>query len=159
MGEKLDMATSVKPLAIRVRRAVAADIPQFPELCNQLGYPSSEEEVCARFGGIDAAADHSLFVAETADGRLAGFLHVFVFRTMESEPRAEIGGLVVDGEQRSHGVGKLLMERAEMWARKHGCKIVSLRSNVIRERAHAFYERLGYKHVKTQKSFRKILQE
>ena len=58
-----------------------------------------------------------------------------------------------------YGIGKLLMERAEMWAREHGCKIVSLRSNVIRERAHAFYERLGYKHVKTQKSFRKVLQD
>jgi len=136
-----------------------ADIPQLPELCNQLGYPSSEEEVRARFGGIDAAADHGLFVAAMADGRLAGFLHVFLFRTMESEPRAEIGGLVVDGEQRSLGIGKLLMERAETWAREHGCKIVSLRSNVIRERAHAFYERLGYKHVKTQKSFRKPLQD
>jgi len=28
---------------------------------------------------------------------------------------------------------------------------------VIRERAHAFYERQGYQHVKTQKSFRKDL--
>jgi len=153
------MATSEICGGVRVRRAAAADIPQFPELCNQLGYPSSEEEVRARFGGIDAAADHGLFVAETADGRLAGFLHVFVIRTMESEPRAEIGGLVVDAVQRSHGVGTLLMERAENWAREHGCKIVSLRSNVIRERAHAFYERLGYKHVKTQKSFRKLLQD
>ena len=129
---------------IRVRRAIPADVPQLPELCNQLGYPSNEEEVRARFGGIDGAPDHGLFVAETPDGRLAGFLHVFVIRTMESDPRAEIGGL---------------MERAETWAREHGCKIVSLRSNVIRERAHAFYERLGFKHVKTQKSFRKLLQD
>lgn len=142
-----------------MRRATPADIPRLPELCNQLGYPSSEDEVRARFGGIDAAPDHGLFVAEMADGGLAGFLHVFVIRTMESEPRAEIGGLVVGGAQRSHGVGKLLMERAEMWTREQGCKIVSLRSNVIRERAHVFYERLGYKHVKTQKSFRKVLKD
>jgi GNAT superfamily N-acetyltransferase len=153
------MATSATSGGVRVRRATPADIPQLPELCNQLGYPSSEEEVRARFGGIDAASDHGLFVAESDDGRLAGFVHVFVIRTMESEPRAEIGGLVVDAAQRSHGIGKLLMERAEIWAREHGCRIVSLRSNVIRERAHAFYERLGYKHVKTQKSFRKVLQD
>jgi|ERR1700683_1323230 GNAT superfamily N-acetyltransferase len=153
------MATSAISGGVRVRRATPADIPQFPELCNQLGYPSSEDQARARFGGIDAAPDHALFVAEMADGRLAGFLHVFVIRTMESEPRAEIGGLVVDGEQRSCGFGKLLMERAEMWAREQGCKIVSLRSNVIRERAHVFYERLGYKHVKTQKSFRRVLED
>lgn len=153
------MVTSAISGGIRVRRAVPADIPQLPELCNQLGYPSSEEEVRARFGGIHAAPNHGLFVAETADGRLAGFLHVFVIRTMELDPRAEIGGLVVDGARRSQGIGKLLVERAEIWAREHGCKIVSLRSNVIRERAHAFYERLGFKHVKTQKSFRKLLQD
>ncbi len=151
------MATSGGPPGIRVRRATRADIPQLPELCGQLGYPSSEEEVRARFSGIEAAPDHGLFIAETADGRLAGFLVMFVIRTIESEPRTEVGGLVVDGAHRSHGVGKLLMERAEIWAREHGCAVVSLRSNVIRDRAHKFYEGLGYEHVKTQKSFRKKL--
>jgi hypothetical protein len=34
---------------------------------------------------------------------------------------------------------------------------MSVRSNVIRERAHAFYERHGYIHFKTQKAFRKPL--
>jgi GNAT superfamily N-acetyltransferase len=144
---------------VRVRRATRADIPQLPELCRQLGYSSSEEEVRARFSGIEAAPDHGLFVAETADGSLAGFLVMFVIRTIESEPRAEVGGLVVDDAHRSHGIGKLLMEQAEIWAREHGCGVVSLRSNVIRDRAHKFYERLGYEHVKTQKSFRKKLQD
>jgi GNAT superfamily N-acetyltransferase len=50
-----------------------------------------------------------------------------------------------------------LLDRAEMWAREKGFSATSLRSNVIRERAHAFYERQGYEHTKTQKSFRKKL--
>jgi GNAT superfamily N-acetyltransferase len=50
-----------------------------------------------------------------------------------------------------------LLARAERWAREKGCRAIGLRSNVIRDRAHAFYERHGYKHVKTQKSFRKDL--
>jgi hypothetical protein len=37
------------------------------------------------------------------------------------------------------------------------CEGMSVRSNVIRERAHVFYERNGYEHYKTQKSFRKQL--
>ena len=49
------------------------------------------------------------------------------------------------------------MQRAEEWAREKGCATVGVRSNVIRERAHAFYERIGYKHIKTQKSFHKEL--
>jgi len=31
------------------------------------------------------------------------------------------------------------------------------RSNVVRDRAHAFYLRNGYEHYKTQKAFRKAL--
>jgi len=43
-----------------------------------------------------------------------------------------------------------------MGARK-SCRAIGLRSNVIRERARAFYERHGYQHFKTQKAFRKDL--
>jgi len=41
-----------------------------------------------------------------------------------------------------------LLAAAEDWARKHGCKEMSVRSNVIRERAHKFYERNAYEHYK-----------
>jgi GNAT superfamily N-acetyltransferase len=54
-------------------------------------------------------------------------------------------------------VGARLLASAEEWARKRGCKSMSVRSNVIRERAHKFYERNGYEHYKTQKAFRKKL--
>jgi GNAT superfamily N-acetyltransferase len=74
-----------------------------------------------------------------------------------ADPRAEVAGLVVDASCRSRGIGAMLMARTEEWAREHGCAAVTLRSNVIRERAHRFYERLGYQIVKTQKSFRKTL--
>ena len=49
------------------------------------------------------------------------------------------------------------MEKAEAWARKQGCGSVRLHSNVLRARAHAFYERLGYRLTKLQKAFRKEL--
>jgi GNAT superfamily N-acetyltransferase len=49
------------------------------------------------------------------------------------------------------------MAHAEKWALEHGCRIVHLRTNLKRAGAHAFYERLGYEHFKTQKAFRKIL--
>ena len=51
----------------------------------------------------------------------------------------------------------IVIAAAEDWARKRGCKGMSVRSNVIRERAHQFYLRNGYEHFKTQKSFRKPL--
>src|SRR5438105_3831593 len=78
-------------------------------------------------------------------------------RLLESEVRAEVNGLVVADGHRSLGAGAQLLAAAEDWARKHGCKGMSVRSNVIREGAHKFYERNGYEHYKTQKSFRKPL--
>ena len=71
--------------------------------------------------------------------------------------RIDQGGLVVDERYRSQAIGPLLLARAEKWARKKGCCAIGLRSNVIRDRAHAFYERHGYKHIKTQKAFHKDL--
>jgi GNAT superfamily N-acetyltransferase len=57
----------------------------------------------------------------------------------------------VDEQIRSRGVGRLLLEAADRWARSKGCNAISVRSNVIRERAHQFYARNGFEHVKTQK--------
>lgn len=151
------MAGTARAGGIRVRRAIASDISQLAQLAGQLGYPSSEEEIRGRLARIEEVPEHALFVAESADGKLAGFLNVYVMRTIDSDARTEIAALVVDDAHRSHGVGKVLIEQAEAWARENGCRAIGLRSNVIRERAHRFYERLGYEHYKTQKAFRKAL--
>ncbi|MFZ0635650.1 MAG: GNAT family N-acetyltransferase [Candidatus Acidiferrales bacterium] len=151
------MASSASSPAIHVRPARRSDVPRLTSLCGQLGYPSTEHQVAARLAAIESMPEHALFVADASNGMLAGFLDIFVMRTIESDARAEIAGLVVDETYRSQGVGQLLIDSAEAWAREHGCTAVSLRTNVIRERAHAFYEREGYKHIKTQKSYRKPL--
>jgi GNAT superfamily N-acetyltransferase len=88
---------------------------------------------------------------------LVAWLHVHLVHLLELDTQAEISGLVVDDAWRRRGVGALLMRHAEQWAREQGCKTIRLRSNVIRERAHRFYDRLGYELQKTQKVFRKTL--
>ena len=45
------------------------------------------------------------------------------------------------------------MARAEEWGRAQGCSIVRLSSSSIRVESHRFYERLGYRNIKTQYSF------
>ena len=96
-------------------------------------------------------------VAETPGTGVIGWVHVSVTPLVESETRAEVNGLIVAEGQRSVGAGAELLRAAEEWARKQGCRGINVRSNVIRERAHAFYLRQGYEHYKTQKAFRKAL--
>ncbi len=136
---------------MRCREAVASDVPALAELAGELGYPSTTAQVGERFRRLLAHPElHRVFVAEGADGEPAAWIHVFVSLRLESEPFAEIGGLVVGAASRGGGVGEALVRRAEAWARGRGLARVRVRSNVVRERAHRFYQRLGFARLKEQ---------
>ena len=151
----------MKPAAIafvgKIRAAHPPDHARIAELAGQLSYPSTTAEIARRLQGIESSPAAAVFVAELETGEIAGWIAVFVYRTVEADARAEVSGLVVDERFRSRRVGEHLLARAAEWARENGCHAIGLRSNVIRDRAHAFYERHGYTHVKTQKAFRKQL--
>lgn len=143
---------------VRVRNAKRSDVAQIARLCGELGYPATAAQIAARLRRLTPAARHAVFVAESMDGAgVVGWLHVSVSNLLESDVRAEVNGLIVAEGQRSAGAGAKLLQAAEKWARKRNCRGVNVRSNVIRERAHKFYEREGYEHYKTQKAFRKPL--
>jgi GNAT superfamily N-acetyltransferase len=122
-----------------------------------LGYPAKPAEIAQRLRKIKPPSHHAVLVAESHDRNVVGWLHVSVSPLLEVRLRAEVNGLVVENDERSRGTGALLLRAAEQWARSRGCKSMSVRSNVIRERAHQFYLRHGYQHYKTQKAFRKPL--
>ena len=141
---------------LKIRRARPGDVVRLAELAGELGYPTTPAEMKARLRRVKPAANNAIFVAES-DGEVIGWIHVGVSYLLEVPLRAEINGLVVGASSRSLGTGARLLEAAEAWARTKKCEGMSVRSNVIRERAHAFYERNGYEHYKTQKAFRKPL--
>jgi GNAT superfamily N-acetyltransferase len=88
---------------------------------------------------------------------VVGWVHVFAQPMLVAEHTAEIGGLIVGEGYRSGGIGQRLLAAAEDWARAHGLTHLYVRSNVIRERAHRFYEREGYETTKRQRIFHKAL--
>ncbi len=141
---------------LKIRRARLSDAARLAELSGQLGYPASRQEIVRRMERMRPTALHAVFVAES-EKLVTGWLHVSVTPLLEVPLRAEVNGLVVDEKQRSAGTGAKLLQVAERWAAEKGCKSVSVRSNVIRERAHEFYLRNGYEYYKTQKAFRKLL--
>jgi GNAT superfamily N-acetyltransferase len=127
-------------------------------LATQLGYPSTTSEVWQRLEQIRHDAGHFVVVAESG-GNVVGWVHAFVKYSIDAGPRAELGGLVVDERHRGEGLGRLLMGEAEKWARSRELEAVYLRSNVVREPAHAFYEAIGFRKIKSQHCFLKLLSQ
>jgi GNAT superfamily N-acetyltransferase len=150
-------ATMTNPARIKIRKALRKDAEQLAELTTQLGYPSTPAELRTRLSQLRPAGKHTVFVADVPGTGVIGWLHVSATNLLEIDLRAEVNGLVVAEGQRSLGAGAKLIAAAEDWARRQGCKTMNVRSNVIRDRAHKFYERQGYEHYKTQKAFRKPL--
>jgi len=151
------MSKKTEKQGVVIRRARSSDAPRLAELSGQLGYPTTAAEIARSMRKLKPASQNALFVAESSEAGVVGWTHVSVTHLVEVGTRAELNGLIVAEEQRSLGAGARLLEAAEDWARKHGCPSMSVRSNVIRERAHRFYDRQGYEHYKTQKAFRKTL--
>jgi GNAT superfamily N-acetyltransferase len=150
------MTDKNKLAELKIRRAKGRDARYLAALSGELGYPVTTAEMKRRLSRLKPAANNAVFVAETQD-EVIGWVHVSVNYLMEVAVRAEVNGLVVSEKQRSNRAGARLLEAAEKWARGKRCVNMSVRSNVVRERAHAFYERHGYEHYKTQKAFRKPL--
>jgi len=140
-----------------IRLASPGDAKRIAVLCHQLGYPTTQEEVQRRLNQIQQEEGHAVYVAELSNGHVVGWIHVYVSQLVITDRQAEIGGLVVDEGYRHYGIGQLLMQQAEQWARAKRCWAVYLRSNLVRKGAHVFYERIGYSNVKTLLAFRKIL--
>jgi GNAT superfamily N-acetyltransferase len=151
------MASADEKTGLKIRRARRTDAARIAELSTELGYPATSQQIEARLLRLLPKSKHALFVAQARDPGLVGWIHVSVTNLVESDLRAEVNGLIVAETYRSLGAGAKLLEAAENWARACGCRAVNVRSNVIRDRAHKFYERQGYEHYKTQKAFRKLL--
>lgn len=141
---------------IRVRPAQASDVTMLAELSRQLGYPVAVEEMASRLRRVREGAIGEVFVAVAGyDSPILGWTHVVPRLHLEEAPFAELAGLVVADSARSLGIGAALLAAAETWARAAGFAMMRVRSNVLRDRAHRFYERAGYQRIKAQAVFHK----
>ncbi len=126
-----------------VRTIAESDIPAAAALIGQLGYEMPQPEFQRRLKAVLGQADHRIWVFDDG-GDAVGLLHAFFRPALDKPPEVIVQALVIEASQRSKGVGEALMQVAEAWAREKGCTSVALYSRVDRDRAHRFYERLGY---------------
>ena len=143
--------------SVEIRAPLKGDFEAVAHLAGELGYPSTAAEIQERLAAVAGDPHYAAFVAVDHAGHVLGWIQLTEVRPLTGDPRAEITGLVVASSRRGGGVGRLLVERGENWARERALAEIGLHSNVLRERAHEFYLRLGYRVTKSQKVFRKDL--
>lgn len=138
--------------AVRLSRPV--DAPAIAGLLEQLGYPVPLAQIEER---LEKLPERRVVFVAALDGAIVGWTSVCADETFIEGLEACIEGLVVDTQVRSRGVGLQLLDAAEQWAKERGCASLIARSNVVRVRAHAFYERNCFATIKAQRFFRKQL--
>lgn len=87
-----------------------------------------------------------VFFALTADNIAAGFTQLYPsFCSVEMASRFVLYDLFVAAEQRRSGIGALLLDRAQTYARECGADHLSLETAVDNHQAQKLYEALGWK--------------
>lgn len=146
----------IMPDDFTIREIAPADADAAARLNGELGYPESSEIVRRRIEALAGLAGHAVYAA-CLSGEVVGWIEVAETLHLTADPRAEIVGLVVSSDLRGKGIGRRLVEWAELWARRRGLKTILVRSRDGREGAHRFYVREGYQRTKTSAVFTKAL--
>lgn len=134
-------------MTVSVRDAAPSDAEALARLCTQLGYPVGADAMPTRLARLASDSNARSIVASIGDV-VVGLTTIHLRYTMNHEaPIAQLTLLVVDEHHRTRGVGRVLVEVAEQWARSRGARRIVVTTALQRAEAHAFYEKLQYKHT------------
>jgi GNAT superfamily N-acetyltransferase len=143
--------------SVQIRRATVHDSSTVRDLLQQLGYQQNfaqlEEQLSAPGSGRHA------FVADV-DGQVVGFMSLHISDWFHrADPAARLSAVVVDAQYRRMGIGRALVEFAEITASQLGCSYIELTSNLRRrvDGTYDFYDALGYERAQETTYFRKSL--
>ncbi len=134
-----------------IRRARRDDVEAIVEMLadDQIGSTRDSADdltpYLKAFDDIDADPAQLLVVADD-NGRAVGTLQLSIIPGLARKGalRGQIEAVRVQASHRGSGLGGELMTWAIEESRRQGCALVQLTSDVEREDAHRFYERLGF---------------
>jgi PhnO protein len=110
----------------------------------------ADENICYLLAIIENKIENSI------ENKIIAFVSVHIQYLLHHAGKvAEIQDLFVIQEDRNSGIGKILVEKAEIWAKEQGANDIEVSSNQRRLQAHKFYERENYikSHFKFTKQF------
>jgi GNAT superfamily N-acetyltransferase len=127
----------------KIRIAKPGDAVKLTKLIHYLGHEIDEKSVRKNIKALARLKEEPLVA--TIDKKIVGLCGVHKTVTIHRDaPLGRITILVVAEEEQGRGLGRMLVDAAEQWCRKNGCKLVEVTSNDRRAEAHTFYRHLGY---------------
>lgn len=141
---------------IIIREAALEDYKAVADICrDDLGYDCSDELVKLRLNNLDDNRER-VFVAY-CDKAVVGFIHAERYDALYFKTVVNLLGLAVSKEYRKNGIGRLLLNECEKWAKSIGAGFIRANSGEYRFDAHTFYRNSGYNNEKKQIRFLKEL--
>ena len=125
-----------------ITKADIAHAERIQALLVQLGYNASIAEVKS---GLNSQDPHSDLYVARLEGRVIAFMSLIYFYYFPIQKQnCRITAIVVDEEVRITGVGRQLIQFAQVKARQHACAQLEVTTSLERKATQAYYEHNGF---------------
>lgn len=129
---------------MEIRQAQRTDCGRLSELIAQLGYNAAPALLERKLAAYEAT-EHNCVLVGVEEGQMVGVIVLNVMVPFHEDGQwGRISALVVADGARGRGVGRVLLEAAEAFFLRHGCRHVEVTSGAQRHDAHRFYVSNGY---------------
>ncbi len=142
---------------MRIREVTGSDFQEWFELARQLWPDYETDEMTDALTAIQRSPIEAAFLLRTDSRQAVGFVNLSLrydyVPGATKRPVAYVEGIFVLAQFRQQGLGKLLIEQAEEWARQQGCS--ELASDVLQDNpaSQAFHKKVGFDEVDRVVSF------
>jgi len=130
--------------SIGIRPLGPGDLPDAAALLALLNPETPAALIAERLATLLTDHSHYEIFGAFSSGKLVGVAGAWIATKIWCGRYLEIDNLVVDPDQRSAGIGSLLIRHLENLGRERDCKLVVLDSYTANRPSHRLYHRLGF---------------
>jgi GNAT superfamily N-acetyltransferase len=141
-------------MTVRVRPAIAADLPGLVELLQVLfsieaDFQLDPERQRRGLAAMLSHPDQRVVLLAEAEGQVVGMATgQLVISTAEGGAACLVEDVVVAAAWRGHGIGGWLLDQLACWARKRGATRLQLVADRENDAALRFYDRRGWRRTR-----------
>jgi ribosomal protein S18 acetylase RimI-like enzyme len=137
-------------MEIQIRKAEEDDLPQILNLYAQPDMDNGEvlplDRARKLFNKLKKYPEYTIFVATSKESETVGTFSLLIMDNLVhgGTPSGIVEAVAVAPKYHGMGIGKKMMGFARDRCREFGCYKLILSTNLRREKAHRFYESLGF---------------